>query len=125
MADRPMTSTSRAGRPRTRSRSEYIPSHIPVASKSGKHRTASAQRIPTKGKGTDKGKKATKKSNKVVIVVTSDFPITIPINLMRYLQSYYNSPIGQWIPPLKNNKNQVTPQMIQLKNIPQMLQQKT
>ena len=28
----------------------YVPSHIPIASKAGKHRTASAQRITTKGK---------------------------------------------------------------------------
>ena len=72
MADRPTTSMSRAGRPRTRSRSVHVPSHIPIASKAGKCRTASAQRIPTKGKGADKGKKATKKSNKAVIVVSSD-----------------------------------------------------
>ena len=72
MADRPMTSTSRTGRPRTRSRSLHIPSHIPIASKAGKCGTASAQRIPTKGKGAGKGKKATKKSNKTVVVVTSD-----------------------------------------------------
>ena len=32
MADRPMASTSRAGRPRTRSRSAHLPTHIPVAS---------------------------------------------------------------------------------------------
>ena len=67
-----MMSTSRAGRPRMRSRSAHIPSHIPIASKARKHRTASAQRIPTKGKGADKGKKATKKSNKAVPVVSSD-----------------------------------------------------
>ena len=72
MADRPMTSVSSAGRPRMRSRSAHIPSHIPVASKKRKCRTASAQRIPTKGKGTGKGKKATKKSNKAVKVVSSD-----------------------------------------------------
>ena len=72
MADRPRTSMSRAGRPRMRSRSAHIPSHIPVASKAGKCGTASAQRIPTKGKGAGKGKKATKKSNKTVVVVSSD-----------------------------------------------------
>ena len=65
-------SMSRAGRPRMRSRSVHIPSHIPIASKAGKHRTASAQRIPTKGKGAGKGKKATKKLNKAVAVVSSD-----------------------------------------------------
>ena len=67
-----MTSTSRTGRPRTRSRSVHIPSHIPTASKAGKHRTTSAQKIPTKGKGIGKGKKATKRSNKAVAVVSSD-----------------------------------------------------
>ena len=72
MADRHMTSTSRTGRPRMGSRSAHIPSHIPITSKAGIHRTASAQRIPTKGKGTGKGKKATKKSNKAVAVVSSD-----------------------------------------------------
>ena len=72
MADRPMMSASRAGRPRMTSRSVHVPSHISIASKAGKHRTASAQRIPTKGKGTGKDKKATKKSNKAVIVVSSD-----------------------------------------------------
>ena len=72
MADRPTTSMSRAGKPRTRSRSVHIPSHIPIASKARNHRTASAQRIPTKGKGAGKGKKATKKSNKTVAVVSSD-----------------------------------------------------
>ena len=72
MADRSSTSMSRAGRPRTRSRSVHVPSHIPVASKAGKCRTASAQRNPTKGKGTGKGKKTNKKSNKAVVVVSSD-----------------------------------------------------
>ena len=72
MADRPTTSMSRAGRPRTRSRSVHVPSHIPIASKAGKCRTASAQRIPRKGKGAGKGKKATKKLNKAVVVVNSN-----------------------------------------------------
>ena len=72
MADRPTMSMSRVGRPRTRSRSAHIPSHIPVTSKAGKHRTASAQKIPTKDKGAGKGKKATKKSNKAVVVVSFD-----------------------------------------------------
>ena len=70
MADRPTMSMSRVGRPRMRSRSVHVPSHIPVASKARKCRTA--QRIPTKGKGAGKGKKATKKSNKAVAVVSSD-----------------------------------------------------
>ena len=59
MADRPTTSMSTVGRPRMRSRSVHIPSHIPIASKARKLRTTSAQRTPTKGKGAGKGKKAT------------------------------------------------------------------
>ena len=58
----------RADRPRTRSSSVHVPSHISIASKAGKCRTTSVQRIPTKGKGAGKGKKATKKSNKAVVV---------------------------------------------------------
>ena len=72
MADRPTTSMSRVGRPRLRSRSAHVPSHVLVASKARKCRTASAQRIPTKGKGTGKGKKTTKKSNIAVALVSSD-----------------------------------------------------
>ena len=72
MADRPMTSMSRTGRPRTRSRSVHIPSHLPIASKAGKHRTASAQRALTKGKDAGKGKKIPDKSNKPVVEVSSD-----------------------------------------------------
>ena len=74
MADRPTTSTTRVGRPRMRSRSAHVPLRLPVAPKAVKPRTKSAQRIPTKGKGkgTDKGKKTTKKSNKTVTVVSSD-----------------------------------------------------
>ena len=74
MADRPMTSMSRAGRPRTRSRSAHIPSCIPIAPKARKLRTTSAQKAPTKGKGKGAGKykKTTKKSNKAVAVVSSD-----------------------------------------------------
>ena len=72
MADRPTMSTFRVDRPRMRSRSAYVPSHLPIASKTRKLRTASAQRTPTKGKSTSKGKKATKKSNKAVAVVSSD-----------------------------------------------------
>ena len=74
MADRPMTSMTRVGGPRTRSRSMHLHSCIPVASKAVKPRTKSAQRTPTKGIGigTGKGKKTTKKSNKAVKVVSSD-----------------------------------------------------
>ena len=77
MADRPTVSMSRAGRPRMRSRSAHVPSHIPIASKVRKLRTASTQRTFAKGKG----KKAIKKSTKAVVVVSSgsehlevDFP---------------------------------------------------
>ena len=72
MADTPTISMTRVGRPRTRSRSVHLPSHIPVAPKAVKPRTKSAQRTPTKAKGTGKGKKTTKKSNKAVTVVSSD-----------------------------------------------------
>ena len=72
MADRPMVSTSRAGRPRTRSRSVHLPSHIPVAPKTVKPRTKSAQRTPAKGKGAGKGKKTTKRSDKAAAVISSD-----------------------------------------------------
>ena len=68
MADRPTTSTSRVGKPRTRSRSVHIPTHIPIAHKARKLRTTSAQRTQTKGKG----KKTIKKPNKAVTVVSSD-----------------------------------------------------
>ena len=74
MADRPTTSMSRVGRPRMRSRSVHVPSCIPIAPKTGKRRTTSAQRALTKGKGkgAGKGKETTKKSNKAVVVVSSD-----------------------------------------------------
>ena len=71
MEDRPTASTSRAGRPRTRSQSVHLSSCIPVTSKTGKHRTTSKQRASTKGKGTGKGKKASKKSSKPIVVVSS------------------------------------------------------
>ena len=56
MADRLTASTSRAGRPRTRSQSAHISSCILVTPKAGKHRTPSKQRALTKGKGAGKGK---------------------------------------------------------------------
>ena len=40
--------------------------------KGGKHRSASTQRIPTKGKSAGKGKKTIQKPNKAVAVVSSD-----------------------------------------------------
>ena len=74
MADRPTTSMTRAGRPRTRSRSVHLPSCISVAPKAVKPRTKSVQRTLTigKGKGTDKGQKTTKKTNKAVAVMSLD-----------------------------------------------------
>ena len=74
MADRPTASTSRAGRPRMRSRSVHLPSCIPVAPKAVMPRTKSAQRTRVKGKGPGKGKgKSTnKKSGKAAAVVSSD-----------------------------------------------------
>ena len=58
MADRPMASTSRAGRPRMRSRSVHLPTCIPVASKVVRPRAKSVQKtqVKGKGKGTGKGK---------------------------------------------------------------------
>ena len=72
MADRPTVSMSRAGRPRMRSRSVHVSSHIPVVPKGRKPRATSTQRTPTEGKGAGKGKKTTKKLNKAVAVVSSD-----------------------------------------------------
>ena len=72
MADRPIASTSRAGRPRPRSRSVHLPSCIPVAPKAVKPRTKSAQRPQVKGKGTGKGKSTNKNSGKAAAVVRSD-----------------------------------------------------
>ena len=76
MADRPMASTSRAGRPRMRSRSVHLPSCIPVAPKAVKPRTKSAHRtqVKGKGKGAGKGKSTNKKSGKAAaaVVVSSD-----------------------------------------------------
>ena len=54
-----MASTSRAGRPRTRSRSAHLPTCIPVASKAVRPRAKSVHKthVKGKGKGTGKGKK--------------------------------------------------------------------
>ena len=74
MADRPMASTSRAGRPRMRSRSAHLASCKFVASKAVKPRTKSAQRTQVKsaGKGAGKGKSTNMKSGKAAAVVSSD-----------------------------------------------------
>ena len=55
-----------------RSKSAHLSPCIPVAPKTRKLRTTSVQRVPTKGKGAGKGKKTPKKSDKSVIVVSSD-----------------------------------------------------
>ena len=71
MADRPMASTSRTGRPRMRSRSVHLPSCIPIAPKAVRPRTKYAQGTQVKGKG--KGKSTNKKKlGKAVAVVSSD-----------------------------------------------------
>ena len=72
MAERPTASTSRAGRPRTRSQSVHLSSCKPVIPKTGKHRTTSEQRAPTKGKSTEKGKKVSKRSSKPIVAVSLD-----------------------------------------------------
>ena len=66
MADRPMASTSRAGRPRIRSRSVHLPTCILVASKAAKPRAKSVHKAQVKGKG-DK-----KNIGKAAIVISSD-----------------------------------------------------
>ena len=74
MVDRPMASTSRAGRPRTRSRSVHLPSCIPIAPKAVRPRTKSAQRtqVKGKGKGAGNGKSTKKKLDKAVAAVSSE-----------------------------------------------------
>ena len=63
MADRPMASTSRAGRPRMRS--AHLPTHIPVASKAAKPRAKSVYKAKVKGN-------SKKKLGKTTIVISSD-----------------------------------------------------
>ena len=72
MADRPIASTSREGRPRMRSQSMHLSSCTPVTPRTDRHRKTSEQRSPMKGKGAGKGKEASKKSNKQIEVVSSD-----------------------------------------------------
>ena len=69
MADRPMASTSRAGRPRTRLRSAYLPTHIPIISKAAKPRAKSVHKAQVKGKSKGEFKK---KLGKTTIVISSD-----------------------------------------------------
>ena len=63
MADRPTASTSRAGRPRTRS--AHLPTHIPVASKAARPRAKSVYKAKVKGN-------CKKKLGKTTIVISSD-----------------------------------------------------
>ena len=74
MAGRPMASTSRAGRPGTRSRSAHLSTCIPIASKAVRPRAKSVQRtqVTGKGKGKGTGKSTKKKLSKTVVVVSSD-----------------------------------------------------
>ena len=65
MAARPMASASRAGRPRMRSRSVQLPTHIPVASKAARPRAMSVYKAQVKGK-------SKKKLGKTAIVISSD-----------------------------------------------------
>ena len=67
MTDRPTASTSRAGRPRRRSKSVHLPTCIPVASKAAKPRAKSVYRAQVKGKGDSK-----KKLGETTIVISSD-----------------------------------------------------
>ena len=112
MADRPTASTSRAGRPRMRSKSVHLSSYIPVAPKTGTLRTTSVQRAPTKSIGAGKGKKTPKKSNKPVVVVSSDsedlevdFPNYHPNQPHEFPLKYLKTPIHQLMLQLRNNKN--------------------
>ena len=66
MADRPMASMSRAGRPRMRSRSAHLPTCIPVASKAVRPRAQSVQKSQVKGTG--KGTGVKKNLGKAVVV---------------------------------------------------------
>ena len=73
MVDRPIASTSREIRPRMRSQSMHLSSHTPATPKEEEgQRTFSEQRTLMKGKGAGKGRKASKKSNKQIEVVSSD-----------------------------------------------------
>ena len=63
MADRPMASTSRAGRPRMRS--VHLPTHIPVVSKAAGPRAKSVYKAKVKGS-------SKKKLGKTAIVISSD-----------------------------------------------------
>ena len=116
MADRPTASTSRAGGPRTRSRSVHLPTHISIASKAAKPRAKSVYKTPVKGKG-DK-----KKLGKTTIVIISDseessgevnfphFPPNQPVDLPAEEPEEPNQPLdisaeGPKEPDQPNNLN--------------------
>ena len=117
MADRPTASTSRAGRPRTRSRSVHLPTHIPLASKAAKPKAKSVYKAQVKGKGDSK-----KKLGKTAIVIISDsdaslgevdfphFPPNQPLDLPAEDQEQPNQPLdvpaeGPEEPDQPNNPN--------------------
>ena len=100
MADRPTASTSRAGRPRMRSRSVHLPTHIPVASMAAKPRAKSVYKAQVKGKGDSK-----KRLGKTAIVISLDsevssgevdfphFPPNQPLDLPAEEQDQPNQPL--------------------------------
>ena len=123
MADRPTASTSRSGRPRMRSKSAHLSSCILVAPKIGKLRTTSVQRVPMKSKGAGKGMKTPKRSNKPVVVVSSDsedlevdFPSYHPNQPHEVPTEIPEEPNPPAKLQLRNNKNQSTLLMLQVKN---------
>ena len=76
-----------------RSKSAYLPTHIPIASQAVRPRAQSVQKTQVKGKGTgkDKGKDAKKKLGKAVVEISSDsdsevdfphHPLNQPANLL-------------------------------------------
>ena len=100
MADRSTASTSRASKPRLRSRSAHLPTCIPVASKAAKPRAKSVYKAQVKGKGDSK-----KKLGKTTIVISSDseaslgevdfphFPPNQPLDLSTEEPEQLNQPL--------------------------------
>ena len=119
MADRPTASTSRAGRPRMRSRSVQLPTCIPIASKAAKPRAKSVHKAQSKGKSKGASKK---KPGKTAIVISSDseessgevyfphFPQNQPVDLSAEEPEEPNQPLdipaeGPEEPDQPNNPN--------------------
>ena len=98
MADRPTASTSSAGRPRTRSRSVHLPSHMPIASKSAKPRAKFVYTAQVKGKCDSK-----KKLGKTTIVINSDSEVSLGVDFPHFPQ------INLWIFQLRRQNNQINP----------------